>query len=320
MIKKILLIIIVIILLAIAGGYIYLTVSFPKVSPITDLKVNITPERFERGKYLVENVTNCFVCHSPRDYSRYSAPYLIETKGAGNKTDFTKNKGLPGNLYPGNITPSTLKSWTDGELLRAITEGVSKDGRALFPIMPYLNYGKMDKEDIYSIIAYIRSIRSIESNIPKTEIDFPMNIITNTLPTPAKFQKVPAKIDKFNYGRYLVNAASCNDCHTQKNKGKPLEGMKYAGGFKFILNDGSELFSSNITPHKETGIGSWSKENFVKRFKDFSVPLNELPMVINGGENTVMPWFDYAKMSEEDLGAIYDYLSQQEAVDYKVPE
>jgi len=320
MIKKILLTLVVLIVIIIGGGYFYLTTKFPIDSPVEELFINSTPERFERGKYLVESVTGCFGCHSTRDYNKYSAPYVTNLKGGGGDNEFTIEKGLPGNLYAGNITPHALKNWTDGELFRAITTGISKDGRALFPVMPYQNYGKLDREDIYSIITYIRSIKSIKKEVPETEIDFPMNIITNTIPQHPEFKEIPNQIDDYNYGKYLVTAASCNDCHTQKNKGKELEGMKFAGGFKLTLDDGSTVYSSNITPDKETGIGEWTKEKFINTFKAFEVPLKDLNDVQSGGQNTLMPWFEYSGMSNDDLGAIYDYLMQQEPVNHKVDE
>ena len=55
--------------------------------------------------------------------------------------------------------------------------------------MPYLNYGKMDREDIYDIIAYIRSISPIESTIPESVSDFPMSLIINTLPAKSQSSK-----------------------------------------------------------------------------------------------------------------------------------
>ena len=74
-----------------------------------------------------------------------------------------------------NITPFRLKDWTDAEIYRAITSGVSKDGHPLFPIMPYPAYGTLDSEDIYSVIAYIRSIPSIDYAPSRSNPSFPMN-------------------------------------------------------------------------------------------------------------------------------------------------
>jgi hypothetical protein len=74
--------------------------------------------------------------------------------------------------------------------------------------------------------------------------------------------------------------------------------------------------SANITPDKETGIGTWNKEIFIKRFRD-SMLLAE-QAVKPGDYNTVMPWTTYAGMNDTDLGAIYDYLTTLPAVNNKV--
>src|SRR5690554_2503217 len=177
--------------------------------------------------------------------------------------------GLPGNYYSRNLTPYNLGDWTDGELFRAITTGVNKDGKALFPIMPYLNYGKVDKEDIYDIIAYLRTLEPIEYDVPESTSNFPMNFIINTIPAPAAFTTKPDKADKIEYGRYLVTAASCRDCHTPQINGAPIMELDLAGGFEYILSEGEILRSANITPHERTGIGSWTEDQFVQRFKNY---------------------------------------------------
>ena len=67
-------------------------------------------------------------------------------------------------LYSKNITPAAIGSWTDGELLRAVTQGVSKDGTPLFPLMPYPHFGAMAEEDVHAVLAYVRSLKAIEDD------------------------------------------------------------------------------------------------------------------------------------------------------------
>jgi hypothetical protein len=74
--------------------------------------------------------------------------------------------GLPGRITSKNLTSDAktgLGSWTDGEILRAIREGVSKDGHALFPLMPYPNYRTMSDEDAYAIVAYLRTLKPVRN-------------------------------------------------------------------------------------------------------------------------------------------------------------
>lgn len=314
---KILGILLIIIILGLAGFYIYLQTAFPKVSPVPELKVEATPERLERGSYLVKHVVGCTDCHSHHIVNNFSLPPEPGTEGMGGEV-FDENLGFPGSFYSKNITPAGIGKWTDGELFRAITAGVNKDGEALFPTMPYLSFGKLDKEDIYSIIAYIRTLKPIPNEVQKSKANFPMNIILKTIPEDGTFSKRPDKSDKVNYGKYLVTAADCFMCHTQQKKGKPVEGMEFAGGFEFILPGGIIARSANLTPDNETGLGNWTKEQFVNKFKSFDNPEAKNIKVKAGEFNTIMPWTGFAGMTVEDLESIYDYLRTLKPVKNKV--
>jgi hypothetical protein len=70
------------------------------------------------------------------------------------------------------------------------------------------------------------------------------------------------------------------------------------------------MYSKNLTPHA-TGIGNWTREAFIARFKAYSEPLTVAPE-----DNTLMDWNAYAGMTETDLGAIYDYLQSLPPVEF----
>lgn len=269
------------------------------------LTVNLTPERIQRGEYLANHVAVCMDCHSRRDYSQFAGPMIAGTQGAGGEV-FDHKMGLPGTFYGKNLTPAALKAWTDGELYRAITTGISKDGTALLPMMPYQNYGKMDREDILSIIAYLRTIPPIENPVPAAKPDIWLKPILKKMPQKAAFQSKPALQDSIGYGRYLVTFAGCADCHTKRHMGIPVKKKSLAGGMSFPLPSGT-VQSANLTPDLATGIGHWSKKAFIARFKSFD-PKTFHSFSAQDGFNTPMPWLFYSGMSEEDLGAIYSYL------------
>lgn len=285
----------------IAGLLSYVKLGLPDVGPPEVLKVEITPERVERGKYLANHVTVCIDCHSRRDWTKFAGPLDTTAIGSGGEK-FDQSIGFPGEVYSPNITPHNLKSWSDGELFRAITAGVKKDGSAIFPIMPYKSYGKMDKEDIFSIIAYIRTLPEEKTQLPERKLDFPLNFIVNTMPAKATLTQLPSENDQLAYGAYLVNSAGCGDCHTSE------KGMEFAGGMNFDLPGGS-VYSSNITPDPETGIGKLTKEDFVSRFKTYADSSYRPAPVGKEDFQTVMPWLMYKGMKTSDLEAIYAYLN-----------
>lgn len=295
---------------------IYVKAALPNVGDAPDLKIAYTPEKIERGKYLANYVAVCTDCHSTRDWSKFSGPLVDGTLGKGGER-FDQQMGFPGVFYSKNITPAGISHYTDGELFRLITTGVTKEGRAMFPVMPYIHYGQMDPDDIEAIIAYIRSLPAIDNPVPESVADFPMNFIINTIPAKANPQKLPAKTDQLAYGQYLVNASSCIDCHTQVDKGQIIPELAFGGGREFAM-PGGLLRSSNITPDAATGIGAWSQDAFVQRFKAYADSSYKSPEVKPGEFNSIMPWKMYSGMTTEDLAAIYTYLKTVKPVSNKV--
>ena len=305
------------IILVLVAGMIYFNTVYPKVEKPANIKVEMTPARIARGEYLAKHVAVCIDCHSTRDWSKYSGPVVEGTMGRGGQV-FDEKIGIPGTIYVKNITPAALGNWEDGEIIRAITCGVNKNGEALFPIMPYMNYNQLSKEDLYSIVSYIRTLKPIKGEYPAKELNFPVNFIVKTLPVDRyKSSNSIDKNDPVNYGKYLVTTAGCADCHTPSKDGTPIKGRDFAGNSQFNLPIGI-LRTANITPDNETGIGSWTKEMFIARFKNFDPQNHEYVSVHKNSFNTIMPWTMYAGMTEEDLGAIYQYLRTIKPIKSKV--
>ena len=306
---------VVLLLLVAACGYGYIMFAFPKVPAPTAFKIEATPERLARGKYLADHVVGCAACHSKRDWTKFSGPTDPSTLGAGgDKFDL----GPAGVVYAKNITPAGIGSWTDGELLRAVTQGVSKDGTPLFPVMPYPHFGALDEEDVHAVLAYVRSWAAIENTPQARHLNFPLNLIVRTIPKANTFTKRPSPDDKVAYGRYMTKAALCTECHTPiDEQGTPLPGMEFAGGME-ILETGHRVRTANITPDAATGIGSWTEQQFIDKFKGFEKPTNATLAEYERAQNTPMPITAYAGMTREDLAAIYAYLRTVKPVTNRV--
>lgn len=293
----------------------YLNVLLPDAGPVPDLQVEQTPERVERGRYLANHVMLCMDCHAVRDFSLFTGPAIPETLGAGGER-FDHSIGIPGVFYSHNITPFNLKNWTDGEIFHMITTGINRDGKAAFPVMPYPSYGKIDAEDVQAVVAYLRTLEPIETERQTPKADFPINLLMNTFPKEPDLNSRPPKEDRIAYGRYMTTAAACGDCHTRR-EGPNFVGEPFAGGQEFLFPDGSVVRSANLTPH-ETGLGRWTREAFIQRFKGFD-PAVYKPHPVQPGEfQTIMPWMMYAGMTEEDLGAIFDYLQSLDPVESSI--
>src|SRR5262245_2041871 len=115
-----------------------------------------------------------------------------------------------------------------------------------------------------------------------------------------------ANADLVARGEYLTRAADCEACHSAPG-GKP-----YAGGLPFTLPMIGTIYSTNITPDQETGIGAWSDEEFLKA----------LHQGIGRKANHLYPAFPYASyalMTDNDVLAIKAYLLTLKPVKYTPP-
>jgi mono/diheme cytochrome c family protein len=290
----------------------YVFIALPNVGKAEYIEIEITESKVDRGRYLAYHVMMCADCHSERDFSKFSGPPFPGTEFVGGDV-FDQSMGFPGRFISSNITPYGIGDWTDGELFRLITTGVKRDGEPIFPVMPYHNFGQLDREDIEAVIAYLRTLEPIESNHPDSKADFPFNIILRTIPKEAELTTRPNKSDRVNYGRYMFTAAACAECHTRFEKGK-FTGPIGGGGREFQFPDGSWIRTPNLTPH-ETGLKNMSREEFIRLFKKYEDSAYVLPDVKPGEFQTLMPWVMYAGMEENDLSSIYDYLLTLEPYD-----
>lgn len=317
--KRVLLGVTCALILVILAGAGFLVLRKPNMAPPRDVRVSMVPERVERGKYLFEHVFDCSGCHSARDFTRLSGP--VKPDGIGVGFVFPDQMGLPGRLVASNLTPDPetgLGRWSDGEIIRAIREGVNREGNALFPFMPYPSYRNMSDDDVEAIVAYLRSIPPVRNPLPRSELALPVALMTKAVPQPLTGPvPPPSREDSVAYGRYLVRVGDCAGCHSMKVRGESIPEMDLAGGFELRLPEGV-VVSANITPDLETGIGAWTEDGFVARFQQYRDFVQNGAPTVSRHEFTLMPWLAFSQMDEGDLRAIYRYLRTVKPVRHKV--
>ncbi|HEY6804462.1 MAG TPA: c-type cytochrome [Pyrinomonadaceae bacterium] len=279
-----------------------------KARPVTERHFESTPDRLARGKYLVEAVNGCVGCHSPADISKPGAPYQEGKEGAG---EVWPDKQLPWLVAP-NITSDKetgIGNWSDDVLARAIREGIGHDGRALFPVMPYTNFRSMSDDDLASVIVYIRTLPPIKSQLPQTRIPFPLSFLIKSMPEPINGPVAPPDSSTaVSRGAYLVKMGSCGDCHTPQERGQPIAGMEFAGGFALNLPTGT-IATTNITPDV-TGISYYDENLFLRAMHEGKVGARQL--------NAAMPWWYFGKMNDDDLRSIFAFLKSLKPVSHRV--
>jgi len=271
----------------------------------------------ERGKYLA-TIAGCTSCHTPYkpEYQNPADLTLeqIQTIAFNDHEAADESRLLAGGrafdlgpagvIFTRNITPDEatgVGSWSDDQLKIAIKTGVNKDGKILFPVMPYHVYNTMADADVEAVIAFVRSVDPVSNDVPKHSIP------TDGFPTPP-FQSgivAPDASDLAARGSYLVNSVmGCTDCHTpvDPNTGAPLMD-KYLAGRQPYEGPWGIVYGGNITPDEETGIGGWTDEE-VKRALLSGIGKDGRRLIL-------MPWYAYSNLTAEDADAVVYYLKNE---------
>lgn len=212
----------------------------------------------DRGRYLVEVVAGCPTCHTPVDSSMQPIPSMRFAGGFEFADVFGTWRGP-------NITQDRetgIGEWTDEQIVTAIREGRRPDGELLYVIMPYLLYNRLSDADARAIVTYLRTIPAVKSVVvPNTDLALPK------LPAPQPSGELHPLEDQLKKGEYLASLMICVECHTPMGPdGSPDTTRAYSGGFPFRMPPElgtGVVWSSNLTPDEETGIGPYTDEQII---------------------------------------------------------
>lgn len=274
-----------------------------------DYKATATPEKLERGKKLVSML--CASCHTNPETGLLTGQHFIEVP-----PEF-------GTIYSQNITQDPtygIANYTDAELLFLLRTGIKRDGQYAPPYMAKLPH--MADEDVESIIAFLRSDDPMVAPQkvadtpcePSFLVKFLSRVAFKPLPFPEHKIAMPDTNNMVELGRYYIYNLDCFTCHSADFKTMnvldPPKSPGYLGGGNKPLNqEGQVVLTSNITPDKETGIGSWSEEKFVKALKSG----------IKDGEPALRyPMVPFHLLTDHEAKAIYAYLMTVPPIKNKV--
>ena len=202
----------------------------------------------ERGRYLAQ-AADCAACHTSEGGTAY----------AGGRA-FT----LPfGTLYSTNITPDAetgIGKYTDQEFLAAVRRGVRRDGKTLYPAMPFASYATMTDADALAIKAFLGSLAPVHKAPVSNSLHFPVNrreLMTMWAWMFAKderFTPHAGRSVEWNRGAYLVEAlAHCGECHTPRS---PFQSLYNRSKFAGTVQAGWRAY--NITSDRASGVGEWT--------------------------------------------------------------
>jgi mono/diheme cytochrome c family protein len=312
MFKKILIVVGAIVIAIAAAVPAYLYGAYPKMRRAPEMAAPHTPEAIERGRYLAEAMAGCIACHSPIDGARPGDFPQAGLEYAGRV--WPPGSGFPGTIVAPNITPDPetgIGRWTDGEVARAIREGVSRDGRPLFPLMNYPAYRDLTDSDVLSIVAYLRTRKPVRRDNGRTDLDFPVGMMIRTVPKPLDNAPAGLPAAGVERGRVMLKLMLCGECHTPRDgRGNPMAGRELAGGNEFKGGWGT-VYSANITSHASAGIGAYSNDDLKRVFREGR---NRA-----GRELWVMPWSVTKNLTDADLDALIAALREVPASANLVP-
>jgi mono/diheme cytochrome c family protein len=244
--------------------------------PVPSVTVAGTSDQIQRGAHLATTV--CAGCHSSTG--------TLPLNGGGK--NLSEETGLPlGTIVAPNLTPGgPIKSWSDGEIARAIRQTVNPQGHVL--LMPAKSLSHLSDGDVQALVAYLRSQPAVQTQSPAVNPSLLLAVLVGA----GLFDISPAKIAEpvaapqagpsVEYGQYVVSYYGCKDCH----------GANLTGG-KPPSPAGPNL--TVIVPH-------WTKDNFLQTIRTGIDPTGH---ALNPA---LMPWKDVSKMDDVELEAIYQYL------------
>jgi len=208
-----------------AAGILYLAAQ-PAIPP-SDAPAKATFDKtlIARGAELAQ-IGNCGVCHTQSDGIPYAG-------GRPMPTPF-------GTIYATNITPDAktgIGQWSEAAFLRAMQEGVRRDGAHLYPAFPYDHFTKVSANDLRAIYAFLMTREPVRTETPPNELAFPFQIRELIAGWKllffqrGEFKPDPVLTPQLNHGAYLVEGlAHCGACHTPRNMLGAEKLNRYLGG------------------------------------------------------------------------------------------
>ena len=276
---------------------------------LASLEVTLDSARIERGAKIASML--CKECHAGEN-GRLTGAIMVDLPA-----EF-------GEVATYNITKDPehgIGKWTDGELYYFLRTGARVDGTYAPPYMP--KFPLMADEDLYSVIAWLRSddpvleadSREYPPNQPNFLVKMLSNFVFKPLPLPEKTLTIPDTTDMVAFGEYVADGLiNCFGCHSEDFKTMdelvPENSKGYYGGGNPMLNRERELVNSaNITMDKETGIGTWTQEEFLNAVKYGQHPK---------GASITYPMVPHTALTDTEVNAIWAYLQTVPTINNKV--
>ena len=213
--------------MALAGLTLLCTVQALAIESITAADADPLHENalIERGLY-VARLGDCIACHT--------------AKGGAVLAGGLELKTPMGTIYSSNITPDRgtgIGQYSFDEFDLVMRQGMTPDGKSLYPVMPYPSYAKMSQDDMRALYAYLmRGVTAVRQANLEADMRFPFNqrwglALWNLMFVDSQpFVPDPQRSEQLNRGAYLVQGLGhCGSCHTPRGAAFQEKAMSDAG-------------------------------------------------------------------------------------------
>ncbi len=217
------------------------------------------PEQVERGRYLAL-AGDCVACHTATGGAAFTGGLAMETP--------------IGRIYSTNITPDPqtgIGAYTEGDFARAVRKGIARDGRHLYPAMPYPSFARITDADIGALYAYFRSgvapVRQANqpSAIPALlSFRWPLALWNAVFVRQSAFVADPAHDAVWNRGAYLVQGLGhCGTCHSPRGLAFQEKAASEKDGTEFLAGADINGWYAKSLRGDPDGLGRWSETELV---------------------------------------------------------
>lgn len=215
-----------------------------------------------QGEYLVR-AGGCMTCHTSDSARPFAGGRPIATPF--------------GDVIAPNLTSDRatgIGAWTDAQFIRAMREGIGRNGERLYPAFPYTAYTRLTDGDLLAMRAYLATVPPVRTARPRNSLSFPFDqrwlmALWNLVNfTPRRFAPDPSKNAEWNRGAYLVEGLGhCGECHTPRNwlgglnQSERLAGATVAG-----------WQAGNLTSDRVAGMGAWRDDELLRFLSTGAAP------------------------------------------------
>lgn len=264
---------------------------------LPNVRASADPAVIARGEFLVQGPAHCSGCHAAHmgEFRAMRPGQALVPKGG-------VSWSLPfGEFRSANLTSDRatgLGAWSDGEIARAVRHGVDRNGH-LLPLMT-LAVGEFSDRDLTAIVSYLRTLAPVHRPLPPESPSTLGYALVAFAMGPSHLGAPPAHVEPgptVEYGQYLTRVAVCVGCHSPMDGAFRTIEPRFSGGAPEPADDDPayEFAAPNLT--RGGILAGYTEDGFIARMR-----------AGRRHPDSHMAWENFARMSDDDLRAIWRYL------------